>query len=102
MLCRLSTAQRHSEINSTKKSSTMSTLHKSSSKKHRSEKGKSHKHKGKDKAKAQAAHSGPSAPPQNDSPFLSITSKIRMSVPPAFASDLRRGAEEMLDSLIMR
>lgn len=82
----------------------MSSLTKSGVKKHRSEKEKSHKHKSKDKGKAKlnAAQSAPSAPAQNDSPFLSITSKIRMSVPPAFASDLRRGAEEMLDSLIMR
>lgn len=82
----------------------MSSLTKSGIKKHRSENEKSHKHKSKDKGKAKlnAAQSAPSASVQNDSPFLSITSKIRMSVPPAFASDLRRGAEEMLDSLIMR
>jgi DNA-directed RNA polymerase I subunit RPA43 len=83
-------------------SSTMSSLAKSGSKKHRSEKDKSHKHKSKDKGKVKAVQAGPSAPVQNDSPFLSITSKIRMSIPPAFASDLRRGAEEMLDSLVMR
>ena len=84
--------------------SSMSSLTKSGSKKHRSEKEKSHKHKNRDKGKVKVktAQAAAFAPVQNDSPFLSITSKIRMSVPPAFASDLRRGAEEMLDSLIMR
>jgi DNA-directed RNA polymerase I subunit RPA43 len=75
----------------------------SHSKKHRSEKDKSSKHKSKDsKGKSKATPASTSASVQDDSPFLKVMSKIRMSIPPAFASDLRRGAEEMLDSLIMR
>jgi hypothetical protein len=72
-------------------------------KKHRSDKDKSSKHRSKDKGKANATlPSTTTVTAANDSPFLRTTSKIRLSIPPAFASDLRRGVEEMLDSMVMR
>ncbi|KAI5450491.1 hypothetical protein NCC49_002948 [Naganishia albida] len=37
-----------------------------------------------------------------DSPFLRVNTDIRLSIPPVFATDLNRGAMEMLDSLVMR
>ncbi len=37
-----------------------------------------------------------------DSPFRTVRSSIRLSIPPLFAMDLQAGAEELLDSLIMR
>ncbi|GHJ89151.1 hypothetical protein NliqN6_5553 [Naganishia liquefaciens] len=50
--------------------------------------------------------SGKGAPPttegQLDSPFLHVNTDIRLSIPPVFATDLQRGAMEMLDSLVMR
>jgi hypothetical protein len=39
---------------------------------------------------------------QLDSPFLHVNTEIRLSIPPVFATDLQRGAMEMLDSLVMR
>ncbi|KAJ9101038.1 hypothetical protein QFC21_003256 [Naganishia friedmannii] len=39
---------------------------------------------------------------QLDSAFLHVNTDIRLSIPPVFAGDLRRGAMEMLDSLVMR
>lgn len=39
---------------------------------------------------------------QLDSPFLHVNTDIRLSIPPVFATDLQRGAMEMLDSLVMR
>lgn len=43
-----------------------------------------------------------SADGQLDSPFLHVNTDIRLSIPPVFATDLQRGAMEMLDSLVMR
>lgn len=39
---------------------------------------------------------------QVDSAFLHVNTDIRLSIPPVFAGDLKRGAMEMLDSLVMR
>jgi len=48
--------------------------------------------KGKGKAKAAA----------DDAQFKVISASLSLSIPPIFASNLRAGAEEMLDSMVMR
>lgn len=39
---------------------------------------------------------------QLDSPFMLVDANLRLSIPPVFAGDLGKGAQEMLDSLVMR
>ncbi len=50
--------------------------------------------KRKDKGKGKAR--------EDDSQFKVISATLAISIPPVFAKDLRAGAEEMLDSMIMR
>lgn len=54
------------------------------------------------KASKHAAQTAPAKDAQIDSPFLHVNTDIRLSIPPVFATDLHRGAMEMLDSLVMR
>lgn len=55
--------------------------------------------KGKDKAKDKARRRGTGAAP---SQFRVVEAALRLSIPPVFAGNLRAGAEEMLDSMLMR
>ena len=59
-----------------------------STKRHKKEKDKSKK---KDKGKGRATEE-----------FRVVRASMLISIPPVFANDLRAGAEEMLDSLLMR
>lgn len=95
---------------------------KSKKQKHRSTEDPDTSHIGskKKKEKPVKATAGPVAPPSEDaqrrtqkskgkSPALDLPSEFRvinasliLSIPPVFASDLRAGVEEMLDSMVMR
>lgn len=53
----------------------------------------------KDKSKSKEERKGKAAP---DSQFRVIEASLPLSIPPVFATNLRAGAEEMLDSMLMR
>ncbi|KAH8828295.1 hypothetical protein DL96DRAFT_1602599 [Flagelloscypha sp. PMI_526] len=76
-----------------KRKNDFSSPSESSKKKHRKEKSK-------DKGKAKA----PPLPEEqvSNTEFRSIRSSLTLSIPPVFARDVRQGALELLDSMIMR
>lgn len=45
---------------------------------------------------------GKSRASDNPSEFRVVNASLALSIPPVFASDLRAGVEEMLDSMVMR
>lgn len=85
---------------------TTSTLVPAKKRKHATEdnnspkkKTKKEKHREKDRLKQDK---GKSRIDPSTSEFLVTKATLKLSVPPVFASDLRAGVEEMLDSMIMR
>ena len=64
-------------------------------KRHKDKKEKKERSKGKGKAKADA-HEGP------EGEFCAVKASVVLALSPVFASKPREGAEEMLDSMIMR
>ncbi len=65
---------------------------------HKKNKHRKSEHRAEGKKKHKAGGKGDAV----DSAFRFVSTDVRLSIPPVFGTDLLRGVEEMLDSLVMR